>query len=89
MDEDDEIERAATIGVIAETMRATVTVARALVDAGMRIDLSGLDREVGDLCAEAIALPRALGRELVGPLSRLSEEIAALERTLSDGAPSG
>lgn len=81
------IERAATIGVIAETMRATVTLARALVDAGARIDLSGLDREVDELCADAIALPRPLGRELLGPLSRLRDEIAALERTLAEAPP--
>ena len=45
MDDNDETERAATIGLIAETMRSTVTVARALVDAGVRIDLAGLDRQ--------------------------------------------
>lgn len=87
MDDNDETERAATIGLIAETMRSTVTVARALVDAGVRVDLAGLDREVSDLCADAIALPRPLGRELIGPLSRLRDEISALEQTLTDGPP--
>jgi hypothetical protein len=87
MDGIDETERAATIGIIAETMRSTVTVARALVDAGVRIDLDGLDREIGDLCADAIALPRELGRELIGPLTSLRDEIAALERTLMDAPP--
>ncbi|TQF81291.1 hypothetical protein FK498_05380 [Elioraea sp. Yellowstone] len=87
MDGNDETERAATIGMIAETMRSTVTVARALVDAGVRIDLAGLEREIGDLCADAIALPRVLGRELIGPLTSLRDEIAALERTLMDAPP--
>lgn len=87
MDETDETERAATIGIIAEAMRSTVTVARALVDAGIRVDLAGLDREIGDLCVDAIALPRVLGRELIGPLSSLRDEIAALEQTLMDAPP--
>lgn len=89
MDETDETERAATIGIIAETMRSTMTVARALVDAGIRVDLAGLDREVGDLCADAIALPRVLGRELIGALTCLRDEIAALEQTLLDAPPAG
>jgi hypothetical protein len=87
MDGNDETERAATIGVIAETMRSTVTVARALVDAGVRIDLSGLDRAASALCADAVALPQPLGRELIGPLSRLRDEISALELTLTDTLP--
>lgn len=80
-------ERASMIEVIVETMRSTVTVARALVDAGVRIDLDGLDREVGDLCADAVALPRELGRTLVDPLTRLRDEIAALETTLAEQPP--
>lgn len=89
MDDSDETERAGTIGIIAETMRSTVTMARALVDAGIRVDLAGLDREVADLCADAVALPRVLGRELIGPLTRLHDEIAALEQMLTDAPPAG
>lgn len=80
-------EHAAMIEVIVETMRSTVTVARALVDAGIRIDLDGLDREIGDLCADAVSLPRELGRTLIDPLTRLRDEIAALETTLAEHPP--
>jgi hypothetical protein len=48
----------------------------------MAIDLSGLDREVGDLCADAISLPRAEGRDMATPLADLLAEIEQLERLM-------
>lgn len=86
-DDEEEAARAAMIEMVVETMRSTVAVARALVDAGVAIDLEGLDREVSDLCADAISLPRRLGRELADPLARLLDEIAALETALVDRSP--
>ncbi|WP_114375051.1 hypothetical protein [Elioraea thermophila] len=87
MNEDDETARAAMIEMVVETMRSTVSVARALVDAGVAIDLEGLDREVSDLCADAVSLPRRLGRDLVAPLARLLDEVAALESALVHRSP--
>lgn len=87
MNEDDETARAAMIEMVVETMRSTVAVARALVDAGVAIDLEGLDREVSDLCADAISLPRRIGRDLVAPLALLLDEIAALESALVHRSP--
>ncbi|MDW8443933.1 MAG: hypothetical protein RML45_06210 [Acetobacteraceae bacterium] len=87
MDNEDDAARAAMIEMVVETMRSTVAVARALVDAGVAIDLDGLDREVSDLCADAISLPRTLGRDLASPLGRLLDEVAALESALADRSP--
>lgn len=87
MDNEEDAARAATIEMVVDTMRSTVAVARALVDAGVAIDLEGLDREVSDLCADAISLPRTLGRDLATPLARLLEEVAALESALVDRSP--
>lgn len=87
MDNEEDAARAAMIEMVVDTMRSTVAVARALVDAGVAIDLEGLDREVSDLCADAISLPRTLGRDLATPLARLLEEVAALESALVDRSP--
>lgn len=87
MSEDDETARAAMIEMVVETMRSTVAVARALVDVGVAIDLEGLDREVSDLCADAISLPRRIGRDLIAPLALLLDEIAALESALVHRSP--
>ncbi len=84
MENEDEAARAAMIEMVVETMRSTIAVARALVDAGVAIDLEGLDREVSDLCADAVSLPRNLGRDLAGPLGRLLDEVTALEACLID-----
>jgi len=79
-----------TVGLVIETMTSTVCVARALVMAGCRIDLEGLDQEVGDLCAEAIALPRAEGEALVPALETLLREVDQLLaelRSMEDEPP--
>jgi len=70
--------------MIVETMAATMLMARALLVAGHRIDLDGVEREVGDLCAEAVALPREDGRRLRPALQQLLREVEALESDLAD-----
>lgn len=65
----------------------TVALARVLVQSGLAVDLSGLEREVGDLCAEAVALPRAEGREMATPLADLLAQIDELERALERHPP--
>jgi hypothetical protein len=66
-----------------------LAVARVLVQSGIAVDLSGLDREVGDLCAGAVALPRAQGREMASPLAGLLAQIDELERALERHPPAG
>jgi len=47
-----------------------------LAQSGRRIDLVGIDRKVGLLCAQALDLPPELGRELV---PALKSQIATLD----------
>lgn len=72
----------AAITAAVEQLTETLVLARVLVQSGAAIDLSGLDREIGDLCAEAIALPRAEGRDMASPLADLLTEIEQLERAM-------
>lgn len=71
------------IAMVVDTMATTLMLARALVFAGHRVDLDGVDREIGDLCAETIALPRDEGRLLRPALEGLLREIQALEEDLA------
>lgn len=79
--------RAEATAMIVSTMAATLTLARALVIAGHRIDLDGVEREIGDLCAETVALPREEGRMLKPALENLLREVEALEADLANRAP--
>lgn len=65
-----------------EAMLGTVAVARALVGAGRRVDLEGLDGEIGALCAAAIALPVEEGRTLRPAVQALLESIEGLAAAL-------
>jgi len=71
-------ENAAALAMMVEAMTGAVALARALVLVGRRIDLEGLDREIGEMCAEAIELPREHGRPLLPPLVALHAEVDAL-----------
>ena len=51
-----------------------------LAKSGRRIDLVGIDRKVGLLCAQALDLPPELGRELV---PELRAQIATLDELTS------
>ena len=68
--------------MIVSTMAATLTLARALLIAGHRIDLDGVEREVADLCAETVELPREEGHLLRPALVALLREVEALEDDL-------
>lgn len=72
-----QIEVAATMAAI-ESLQATLTMARALVLAGRRVDLAGLDREAARLCAAVACLPGDSGQSLLGALSGLAHEIDLL-----------
>jgi hypothetical protein len=69
--------------MVVETMAATLILARALLFAGHRIDLDGVEREIGDLCAETVALPRADGAVLRPALEHLLREVEALEADMA------
>jgi hypothetical protein len=73
----------AATAMVADTMAATLILARALVTSGHRIDLDGVEREIGDLCAETVALPRDQGVLLRPALEQLLREVEALESDLS------
>jgi hypothetical protein len=76
-----------TTAMVVETMAATLLLARALLAAGHRIDLDGVEREIGDLCAETVGLPRADGQALRPALEHLLREVEALEADIADRAP--
>lgn len=65
-----------------EAMLGTVAVARALVGAGRRVDLEGLDGEIGALCAAAVALPVEDGRMLRPAVQALLESLEGLAAAL-------
>ena len=74
---------AAIIGAAIEAMGGTLTVARALIAAGRRVDLGGLDREIATICAAAMALAEAEGRALRPLLLALERDIGLLEAALA------
>ncbi|HUA78478.1 MAG TPA: hypothetical protein VMA86_12480, partial [Acetobacteraceae bacterium] len=57
--------------------------ARALIGERRPIDLSGLEAEIGRLCAGALALPAEEARTLLPSLSALCEEIDEAANALS------
>ena len=60
-----------------------VGIARALVEAGRAIDLTGLDRQVGLLCAKSLDLPPDDGRRVRPRLIALFGSMEALSRVLA------
>lgn len=72
---------------LTESISGTVQIARALVETSRRVDLSGLDREMGLLCAQALNLPPEEGRKLRPRLITLLSELDALSIVLSAAAP--
>lgn len=60
----------------------TVCIARALVDNGRIVDLAGLDRGVGLVCAKALDLPYQQGRGMREHLAALLGEVDSLTESL-------
>ncbi len=78
------------VRVLAEDLSQVVGVACALVEAGRVVDLSGLDSQVGLLCAKTLDLPPEEGRRARPWLIALSGGVEALSRALAArGAPAG
>jgi hypothetical protein len=71
---------AATVAAALEAMSATLAVAHSLVAAGRRVDLQGLDGEMGAICEATLALPPEQARSLKPRLIELRglvDELAA------------
>jgi hypothetical protein len=60
----------------------TLVVARALVEAGRRIDLDGLEREAVALCAAVMALDVGEARSLRPAIEALRQQIDCLAATM-------
>lgn len=71
----------------ADSLSRTLGLARALVEAGRRIDLAGLDSQVGLLCARALDLDPEEGRRVRPDLIALRNEIDALTALLAHPPP--
>lgn len=64
-------------------LHATLSVAAALLEAGRRVDLSGLEREVAALCHAAVILPAADGHALSVELAALLSQVEGLEARMT------
>ncbi|PWC58570.1 hypothetical protein TSH7_23985 [Azospirillum sp. TSH7] len=77
-------ESASRIADRAVALGATLDDARAQAEAGVLIDLAGLEERVAHLCLAAEALPRGEARTLLGPLGDLVAALAPLAAALTD-----
>ncbi len=67
---------------LAETILATLRMARALAAGCRPLDLGGLDHDIGRLCAASLDLPRAQGRLMRRSLGTVLRELDALRDAL-------
>lgn len=77
-------ESAGRIADQALALGATLDDARTQAEAGVLIDLAGLEERVAHLCLAAEALPRGEARTLLGPLGDLVAALAPLAAALTD-----
>lgn len=77
-------ESAGRIADQAVALGATLDDARTQAEAGVLIDLAGLEERVAHLCLAAEALPRGEARTLLGPLGDLVAALAPLAAALTD-----
>ncbi len=66
-----------------EALLATLRVARVLAQSQRRIDLAGLDEEIGRLCAAALDLPPTEGQAMRPRLASVLAELDALSACVS------
>lgn len=71
----------------AEAVAALLRLARGMAECGRRVDLAGLERLIGPLCARSMDLPAAEGRRMVPLLAALVGEIDALHRMVVRDMP--
>ncbi len=75
------------VRALAEELTKLVGLARALVDSNREVDLTGLDSEVGLLCAKTLDLPLDEGRWIRPRLIALFGSVEGLSRALSARGP--
>ena len=66
-----------------ESMRGTLALARALVESGRQVDLTGLDAGTAALCAAISMLPVEAARPMLPALVALLAEVDGLGEVLS------
>jgi hypothetical protein len=75
------------VRALSEELTKIVGVARALVEAGRAIDLTGIDSQVGLLCAKSLDLPPGDGRRIRPRLIALFGSTEALAQVITSNAP--
>jgi hypothetical protein len=75
------------VRALSEELTKMVGIARALVEAGRAIDLTGIDSQVGLLCAKSLDLPAGDGRRVRPRLIALFGSMEALARVFASNAP--
>ena len=78
---------AAGLASLSKALHDTVNLAAGLAAGGRRVDVAGLDRWVGLLCAKALDLPPAEARAACGLLFSLLNRIDALGVALRAADP--
>jgi len=73
------------VATAVEGLTGLVSVARALVEAGREVDLTGLDGEAARVCAALACLPADLAGSLLAPLDAAVREVDALRAALRPG----
>ena len=71
----------------ARDLHGMLRVAQALVREGRQVELSGLEEQVGRLCAAVLDLPSKPGRSLRDDLIALLAEVEALAVVLRERPP--
>ena len=77
----------AAVLALGDGVRQTIGVARALIDSGRTVNLAGLDRAVGLLCAKALDLTPDSGRTVTLQLRTLRQDADALVQALHAASP--
>ena len=80
-------DRVAAARARAQSLMATLRLARTLVEAGRPVDLAGLDDQMGRLCATVMDLPSVQGRALRDDLIMLRTDAEALHMALQARPP--
>jgi len=75
------------VRALAEELTKMIGIALALVAAGRQIDLTGLDSQIGLLCAKSLDLPPEEGRKVRPRLVALFGSAEELARALDKRSP--
>ncbi|MDR3474397.1 MAG: hypothetical protein P4M09_22335 [Devosia sp.] len=68
-------------------MSNTMVIVHRLIDDGRTVDLTGLDTQIGLLCAKALDLPAEDGRLVRPALISLLDKVDAVSAALAANAP--